>query len=151
MFTTNVRYRLFCKIKRGEIDMRNEMKNGMREKDSLYVKKISYKIRKRQELRRKFVFSVMSALFVIVFAGSVFSMNAKANSSKGAGDYKYYANYCIVPGDTLWNIAEANIDYNHYSSVKEYAKEIQKINKINGEHITNGTYIMLPYYSDELK
>ena len=127
------------------------MRNEMREKDSLYVKKISYKIRKRQELRRKFVFSVMTALFVIVFAGSVFSMNAKANSSQGADDYKYYANYCIVPGDTLWNISEANIDYNHYSSVKEYAKEIQKINKINGEHITNGTYIMLPYYSDELK
>ena len=93
----------------------------------------------------------MTALFVIVFTGSVFSMNAKANSSKGADDYKYYANYCIVPGDTLWNIAEANIDYDHYNSVKEYAKEIQQINKINGEHITNGTYIMLPYYSDELK
>ncbi|MDD6657817.1 MAG: hypothetical protein PUE95_11105 [Lachnospiraceae bacterium] len=127
------------------------MRNEIREKDCLYVKKISYKKRKRQELKRKFVFSVMTALFVIVFTGSVFSMNAKANSSKGADDYKYYANYCIVPGDTLWNIAEANIDYDHYSSVKEYAKEIQQINKINGEHITNGTYIMLPYYSDELK
>ncbi|MGN0245031.1 MAG: LysM peptidoglycan-binding domain-containing protein [Lachnospiraceae bacterium] len=127
------------------------MRNEMREKDCLYVKKISYQKRKRQELKRKFVFSVMTALFVIVFTGSVFSMNAKANSSKGADDYKYYANYCIVPGDTLWNIAEANIDYDHYSSVKEYAKEIQQINKINGEHITNGTYIMLPYYSDELK
>lgn len=127
------------------------MRNEIREKDCLYVKKISYQKRKRQELKRKFVFSVMTALFVIVFTGSVFSMNAKANSSKGADDYKYYANYCIVPGDTLWNIAEANIDYDHYSSVKEYAKEIQQINKINGEHITNGTYIMLPYYSDELK
>ncbi len=127
------------------------MRNEMREKDCLYVKKISYQKRKRQELKRKFVFSVMTALFVIVFTGSVFSMNAKANSSKGADDYKYYANYCIVPGDTLWNIAEANIDYDHYNSVKEYAKEIQQINKINGEHITNGTYIMLPYYSDELK
>lgn len=127
------------------------MRNEIREKDCLYVKKISYKKRKRQELKRKFIFSVMTALFVIVFTGSVFSMNAKANSSKGADDYKYYANYCIVPGDTLWNIAEANIDYDHYSSVKEYAKEIQQINKINGEHITNGTYIMLPYYSDELK
>lgn len=127
------------------------MRNEIREKDFLYVKKISYKKRKRQELKRKFIFSVMTALFVIVFTGSVFSMNAKANSSKGADDYKYYANYCIVPGDTLWNIAEANIDYDHYSSVKEYAKEIQQINKINGEHITNGTYIMLPYYSDELK
>lgn len=127
------------------------MRNEIREKDCLFVKKISYKKRKRQELKRKFIFSVMTALFVIVFTGSVFSMNAKANSSKGADDYKYYANYCIVPGDTLWNIAEANIDYDHYSSVKEYAKEIQQINKINGEHITNGTYIMLPYYSDELK
>ena len=127
------------------------MRNEMRDKYCLYVKKISYQKRKRQELKRKFVFSVMTALFVIVFTGSVFSMNAKANSSKGADDYKYYANYCIVPGDTLWNIAEANIDYDHYSSVKEYAKEIQQINKINGEHITNGTYIMLPYYSDELK
>ena len=127
------------------------MRNEIREKDCLYVKKISYKKRKRQELKRKFIFSVMTALFVIVFTGSVFSMNAKANSSKGADDYKYYANYCIVPGDTLWNIAEANIDYDHYSSVKEYAKEIQQINKINGEHITNGTYIMLPYYSDEMK
>ncbi|MBQ1171274.1 MAG: hypothetical protein IIX48_01570 [Lachnospiraceae bacterium] len=131
--------------------MRNEIKNEIREKDSIYVKRISYKKRKRQELKRKLFFSVMTALFVIVFTGSVFSMNAKANSSKGASDYKYYANYCIVPGDTLWNIAEANIDYDHYSCVKEYAKEIQQINKINGEHITNGTYIMLPYYSDELK
>ena len=131
--------------------MRNEMMNGMRDKDNLYVNKVSYKKRKSRELTRKFVFSIMTALFVIVFVGSVFSMNAKANSSKGAADYKYYANYCIVPGDTLWNIAEANIDYDHYSSIKEYAKEIQQINKITGDHITNGTYIMLPYYSDELK
>ena len=116
------------------------MRNEMREKDCLYVKKISYQKRKRQELKRKFVFSVMTALFVIVFTGSVFSMNAKANSSKGADDYKYYANYCIVPGDTLWNIAEANIDYDHYSSVKEYAKEIQQINKINGEHHKRNLY-----------
>lgn len=102
--------------------MRNEMMNGMRDKDNLYDNKVSYKKRKSREFTRKFVFSIMTALFVIVFVGSVFSMNAKANSSKGAADYKYYANYCIVPGDTLWNIAEANIDYNHYGSVKEYAK-----------------------------
>ena len=49
------------------------MRNEMREKDCLYVKKISYQKRKRQELKRKFVFSVMTALFVIVFTGSVFS------------------------------------------------------------------------------
>ena len=39
--------------------MRNEMMNGMRDKDNLYVNKNSYKKRKSRELTRKFVFSII--------------------------------------------------------------------------------------------
>lgn len=107
--------------------------------------------KKQQKRRMKAAFFAMTVLFMTVIGLSFFSMHANANSVKGASDYKYYGSYCIEPGDSLWSIAEQNMDHTHYDSVKQYVKEIQKINKISGEYITNGTYIIIPYFSDEVK
>ena len=112
-------------------------------------RKKTNRARKMRQLRMKFTFLIMTSIFLVVFGASLCSVNAKANSADGADDYKYYANYCIEPGDTLWSIATENMDYSHYDNVKEYAKEIQKINKIHTEHITNGTYIMIPYFDNK--
>lgn len=113
--------------------------------------KITAKKRRAQQMRIKAFFSVMAILFVLVLGTSMFSLKTRANSLEGANDYKYYTNYCVEPGESIWSIAADHIDYAHYDSIHQYAKEIQKINKITTDHITNGTYIMLPYYDDELK
>lgn len=100
--------------------------------------------------KRKFqmFFSIMITIFFIIIGISAFSLKANANSKAHANECRYYKNYCIEPGDSLWSIAEKNMDYNHYDNIKEYALEIQHINKITGEKITNGTNIMIPYYAE---
>lgn len=140
--------------------MRNETMRERNYQDKDYTERdyqdrrrarIAAKKRRAQQKRMKAFFSVMAMLFVVLLGTSMFSLKTRANSLEGANDYKYYANYCIEPGDSIWSIAADHIDYVHYDSIHQYAKEIQTINKINTDHITNGTYIMLPYYDDELK
>lgn len=112
----------------------------------------SKKILKRKIARRKrqirTAFTVMITIFIMLIGISAFSLKANANSSEHANACRCYKNYCIEPGDSLWSIAEANMDYEHYDNVKEYALEIQHINKISGEKIMNGTHIMIPYYTE---
>ena len=55
----------------------------------------------------------------------------------------------VEAGDTLWNIAE---EYKPSAdSTKSYIKEICKLNKIKSDDIHAGDYIVVAYYSTEIK
>lgn len=131
--------------------MKREMYNSNNYNRSVSKRQSQLNKHKKQQLKLKMFFLTMTTVFIFIIGASAFSMNANATSAEGANDYKYYANYCIEPGDTLWSIAEEHIDYRYYDSIKSYAKELQAINHITGDHIMNGTYIMVPYFSDEVK
>ena len=108
------------------------------------------KTRTRREAKNFEMKAIMVVLtiFIMMVGVSAFSIKANANS-KDNFEYKLYTNYCVTSGDTLWSIAEQNVNFDHYKNVGEYVKEIQDINNIKGDYIINGTYIILPYYSTE--
>ena len=109
--------------------MRNETMRERNYQDKDYTERdyqdrrrarIAAKKRRAQQKRMKAFFSVMAMLFVVVLGTSMFSLKTRANSLEGANDYKYYANYCIEPGDSIWSIAADHIDYVHYDSIHQY-------------------------------
>jgi len=108
------------------------------------------KTKTRREARdfEKRAFILVLSIFIVMIGVSTFSIKANANTKQGH-EYKYYTNYCVTSGDTLWDIAEDKVDLNHYKNVREYVKEVQEINHMKGDYIQNGTYIILPYYSSE--
>ena len=110
-------------------------------------------LRKKRKSRvlRRLSFTIITAIFVTIIALSVFSLSAKAKSTQGADDYKYYTSHMIMPGESLWSIAQENIDYVHYESVQNYIDEINFINGMTNSELHIGDYILIPYFSDEMK
>jgi hypothetical protein len=79
------------------------------------------------------------------------SFSAQANDMEHQPSYKYFKSIQIEKGDTLWSIAQDNIDYDHYGSISEYVNEVRKMNSLTSDSITAGSYIIVPYYSNNFK
>ena len=107
--------------------------------------------KRKSRVLRRLSFTIITAIFVTIIALSVFSLSAKAKSTQGADDYKYYTSHMIMPGESLWSIAQENIDYVHYESVQNYIEEINFINGMTNSELHIGDYILIPYFSDEMK
>jgi cell division protein YceG involved in septum cleavage len=98
--------------------------------------------------RRVLAIVVITIIFFGILLGT--GISALANSDRGNTQYKYYKSICIEEGDTLWDIADeyikgTNIDHN------TYIQEICELNSIYADEIHAGDYIIVSYYSDELK
>lgn len=66
---------------------------------------------------------------------------------KDLGRQKYFTQYEVQNGDTIWDISSDMVKINpEYNSVRAYAAEVMQINHC-GENITSGNILILPYYS----
>ena len=98
--------------------------------------------------RRMITLIVIAIIFFGILLGT--GISALASNDKATGQYKYYKSICIEEGDTLWDIAGKYVegtDMDRY----DYIQEICDLNGIYAEEIHAGDYIIVSYYSDELK
>ena len=109
------------------------------------------KSKRRKAAIRKFSFDCMTGLFMMIFGLSVFSMTAKADTNEYANMNKYYESHLIQQGETLWSIAEANMDDAHYDSVRDYIDEVTEVNGFTGDKLQSGNYILSPYFAEEAR
>lgn len=109
------------------------------------------KSKRRKAAIRKFSFACMTGLFMMIFGLSVFSMTAKADTNEYANMNKYYESHLIQQGETLWSIAEANMDDAHYDSVRDYIDEVKEVNGFTGDKLQSGNYILIPYFAEEAR
>ncbi|MBR2045368.1 MAG: LysM peptidoglycan-binding domain-containing protein [Agathobacter sp.] len=110
-------------------------------------------LRKREAVVRKQRTVLVVVIAVLVSLGILLgtSISTLASSEKDISSYnKYYTSVKIESGDTLWSIADEYID-NVDVSRAEYIDEICDINDISENDIHAGDYIVIPYYSDEIK
>ena len=116
-------------------------------------KKANASLRKREVVVRRqkvmCVFVIILLLSLGIFFGT--SVNTLASAKTDIASYnKYYTSIQISYGDTLWNIVDEYIE-NLNISKTEYIDEICQLNKISEDEIHAGDYIVIPYYSDEIK
>lgn len=78
-------------------------------------------------------------------------INALASSKIDPSSYnKYYTSIQIQDGDTLWSIADEYIaDFD--VTKEEYISEICQMNHIHEDDITAGDYLVVAYYSKDIK
>jgi hypothetical protein len=76
---------------------------------------------------------------MLMFVLSAGTANAENHSSEWV-----YRSVRIEADDTLWNIAEREMD-SVWTERRDYIKEVERINNINGDNISAGTYLILPY------
>lgn len=87
------------------------------------------------------VFICIISVFIIT------KVNVKAgNSNSISYNDKRFTNYTVVEGDTLWDIAEDNIDYDYYKNVYEYMNELRHMNNLKSDNIYVGQNLLITYY-----
>ena len=109
---------------------------------------INYQKRQRQ-VRRNLLTLIMSLSLILIASISFLSLSTEANDMEHQPSYKYYKSIEISKGDTLWSIAHDNFDAEHYKDINDYVAEVKKLNALTSDNIVIGSYIIVPYYSNE--
>ena len=125
----------------------------MRKYNDKISKKANDSLRKREAVvrRQKKILAVVILIFISLGILLGTSMNALASSKADAASYhKYYTSVRIEAGDTLWTIADEYIaDLN--IDKQEYIAEICSLNDICEDEIHAGDYVVVAYYSQDMK
>lgn len=127
----------------------NEREKAGRNNKSAYSRHRKAAIRRRQVIRCKCIIGLCTLLISIGAAASVFG-NLKVNADDTKQLYKYYTDVRVERGDTLYDIAAANMSEG-YDSIQDYLKEVRVINSVYTDDIYYGQTLVVPYYSEELK
>lgn len=119
-------------------------------KDTYYSRsKAKHEMRKKQ-VRTHITLLILSTIIlssIIVFFATI---SIQASDMTPQVSYKYFKSIYITQGDTLWSIAEENMD-EHYTSTSEYINEVKRMNSLTSDHIVCGSYLIVPYFSTEYK
>lgn len=107
---------------------------------------IQNKYRRRRELRRHIMISILTLCTVIILAFSIFSIQTNAKDASEVPEIKYYTSIMIESGDTLWTIA-AEYMGEHYESESDYIEEVMRMNALRDETIYAGQHLVIPYYA----
>ena len=110
-------------------------------------------LRRREAVVRRQKGILAIVIIAIVSLGILLgtSINALASSEKDIASYnKYYVSIRIESGDTLWTIADEYVDGFNLSK-SDYISEVCQINEISENEIHAGDYIVVPYYSQDIK
>ena len=117
------------------------------------MRSMKNRARRERQLRRRIVtFVVMSSVIIFIALFLSFSFLSDAKDTSNHKEYRYYSSVTVKAGDSVWSIAESNLDRMHYNNVESYVRDIASVNKISADSkLTAGTSLIIPYYSDEWK
>ena len=91
-------------------------------------------------------------IMLVVFIGIIFGTGIHVFAGSGAQKtlHKYYESIRIEEGDTLWDIAGEYIKDTNINR-QEYVDEVCELNGIYQDEIHAGDYIVVIYYSTQIK
>lgn len=89
---------------------------------------------------------ILCVLSVIVIACTFITFSVKGSTEQ---KQKLFTTLKIEQGDSLWSIAEEYYT-TEYSDYNEYIDEIKSINNMKDDTLKKGSYIVVPYYSDDI-
>ena len=125
----------------------------MRRYNHRISKKANDSLNRRATVVRSQRCALAVVIILVVSLGILLSsvMNAFASAEGDVASYnKYYKSVRVDAGDTLWTIADEYIDGLNIDK-KDYIKEICQLNSITEDDIHAGDYIVVAYYSQEIK
>ena len=122
------------------------MKSGMRRtvRERAGYRGENTRPRKRNSRRDRIVSFIAGALFATVVLVVMFLLSARTASAENIVSERIYRSVRIEADDTLWDIAEREMD-SSWSEKRDYIKEGERINNINSDNISAGDYLILPY------
>lgn len=79
---------------------------------------------------------------VIILCGTI---HIFASSGDSRPYNKYYTSVRVEEGDTVWSIADSQV------SKRAYVDEICRLNSLTDGNVRSGDYIVVSYYSQDIK
>ena len=79
---------------------------------------------------------------VIILCGTIHIFASSGN--------KYYTSVRVEEGDTIWSIADRYIADSQVSK-RDYVDEICRLNSLTDGNVRSGDYIVVSYYSQDIK
>lgn len=125
----------------------------MRKYNNRISEKANISLRKREAVVRRQKKLLAIAILVFVSLGILLgtTISAQASSEADVASYnKYYTSVRVEAGDTLWTIADEYIEDLNIDK-QEYINEICTINNICEDEIHAGDYVVVAYYSQDMK
>ena len=125
----------------------------MRKYNNRISERANESLRKRETVVRRQKKLLAITVLIVVTLGILLgtSMNALASSKADVASYnKYYTSIRIEAGDTLWTIADEYISDLNIDK-QDYIAEICAINDICEDEIHAGDYVVIAYYSQDMK
>lgn len=95
---------------------------------------------------KKVFFLLMFPVFVLVCCISACQSSEAQSTGDRTDDVVAYESVLICRGDTLWTIAEANLDQPTKAEIREFVREIAELNDVSPAHIHAGNYLLIPRY-----
>lgn len=91
-------------------------------------------------------FTLLLSLVLVLSLGiGFFGNSVHANDKDDHDKIMCYRSIEIQKGDTLWSIAEDNLDV-EYDTVTTYVDNLMKINNLVTDEIGSGNYLTIYYY-----
>ena len=94
-------------------------------------------------MKHTFARVIIALAFTVIIVGIIGYNRVGAEKDKAT---KHFVTITVMPGDTLWSIAEENIT-EEYDDINDYIKEIKSTNCLNSSDITAGRHIIIPIYT----
>ena len=95
--------------------------------------------------------TVFTVILILTLSVGGFAIGSRAQDKDEVILYKYYTNIEVKYGETLYDIAKNYFCESKYDNYKHYISEVMYINGLYHEEVSPGTYIVVPYYSEEFK
>lgn len=96
--------------------------------------------------KRRWCFLII-LLGVLFLAFQVFFMRTPTIEAQGSKE-KQFTSIQVKKGDSLWKIAKRYMG-DEYNTIDDYIDEVCKTNHIYDGQITDGMYLVVPYYTNE--
>lgn len=94
--------------------------------------------------RRWYLIIVLIGVLMMTFHVFFKAPTVEAQGNKE----KQFTSIQVQKGDSLWKIAKKYMG-DEYNSVDDYIEEVCKTNHIYDGEITDGMYLVVPYYTDK--
>lgn len=106
------------------------------------------RIRRQRQLRKHMILTIATICIICILAVTAGCFLSKAKTEQEEASYKYYKSIQIEEGDTLWGLAEENMN-GQYKSTSAYVREVMTMNAMADDMLIAGEYLVVPYYSND--
>lgn len=111
-----------------------------------HINRKKQRIHKGMRYSRLWITAVAILSVITVLLTGIIMLQISHTEAADSKNLKiYYKSVYIQTGDSLWSIAEDNMTP-EYDNIRDYIREIKRLNQISSDKIHAGAYLVVPYY-----